>query len=141
MTMIVAQQTEVSWWTAKRSQSRTVRRWRVIQDSVRSTTRRRGQHLEGMQVIGPPDDFQRQLRLELARGPGDQLPGVAAVGPGQLDRPRRAQPIISEPLTDCESMIAAVGALVRPAAARTWSRRSSCIRSADPSACHLSARQ
>src|SRR6185503_20023390 len=44
------------------------------------------QRLEGVQVIGPPDDFQCQLRLELARGPGDELAGVAAVGPGQLDR-------------------------------------------------------
>jgi hypothetical protein len=46
---------------------------------------------------------------------------------------------ISEPFTDCESMIAAVGAVFRPAAARTRPRRSLCIRSAEPSACHLSA--
>ena len=46
---------------------------------------------------------------------------------------------VSEPFTDSESMIAAVGAVFRPAAARTRPRRSSCIRSAEPSACHLSA--
>jgi len=38
-----------------------------------------------VQVIGPPDDFQRQLRLELGCGPGDEFAGVTAVGPGQLD--------------------------------------------------------
>jgi hypothetical protein len=55
--------------------------------------------------------------------------------------PRRARPIISEPFTDWESMIAALGRALRPAVARTRSRRSSCIRSADPSDCHLSAHQ
>ena len=45
-----------------------------------------GQHLEGVQVIGPLDDFQRQLRLELGLGPGDELAGVSAVGPGEPDR-------------------------------------------------------
>jgi hypothetical protein len=108
-------------------------------------------------------DFQRQLRLELAGGPGDELAGVAAVGPGQLDR-REGPPQVpqqrpggvavlhgrggdqrGEPQADRVDgevpMIAAVGALVRPAAARTRSRRSSCIRSADPSARHLSVHQ
>ncbi len=119
-------------------------------------------------------------------GPGDELAGVAAVGPGQLDggesspqipqqrlcrvavlngaavistassSPRastatcRFVPLIfcrrrsrggcgrSPPaFTDWESMIAAVGAVVRPAASRMRSRRSSCIRSADPPACHF----
>ena len=41
--------------------------------------------------------------------------------------PRRVRAIISEPLTDWESMIAAVGAVFRPAASRIRSRRSSCI--------------
>src|SRR5260370_37658360 len=45
-----------------------------------------GQYLEGVQVIGPPDDLQRQLRLELAPGPGDEVAVVAAISPGQLDR-------------------------------------------------------
>ena len=39
-----------------------------------------GQYLEGVQVIGSPDDLQRELRLELGRGPGDELSSVAAVG-------------------------------------------------------------
>jgi hypothetical protein len=45
-----------------------------------------GQDLEGVQVIGPFDDFQGQLRLEPGPSPGDELAGVAAVGPGQPDR-------------------------------------------------------
>ena len=44
-----------------------------------------GQDFEGVQVIGPSDDFQLQFRLEHAGGPGDEFPGVAAVGPGQPD--------------------------------------------------------
>ena len=43
-----------------------------------------GQDFEGVQVIGPPDDLDGELERGL--GPGDQLPGVAAVGPGQPDR-------------------------------------------------------
>ena len=43
-----------------------------------------GQYLEGVQVIGPPDDLHRELERGL--GPGDQLAGVAAVGPGKADR-------------------------------------------------------
>jgi len=38
-------------------------------------------------------------------------------------------------------MIAAVGAAFRPAASRMRSRRSLCIRSVQPLACHLSAHQ
>ena len=45
-----------------------------------------GQHLKGVQVIGPSDDLKSQFRLELGPGPGDELAGVAAVGPGQPDR-------------------------------------------------------
>jgi len=41
------------------------------------------QHLEGMQVIGAPDDGQGELERGL--GPGDQLAGVDAVGPGKPD--------------------------------------------------------
>jgi hypothetical protein len=44
-----------------------------------------GQHLERVQVIRPFHDLQRQLRLELGLGPGDELAGVSAVGPGELD--------------------------------------------------------
>ena len=43
-----------------------------------------GQDLEGVQVIGAPDDLDGELEGLL--GPGDQLAGVAAVGPGELDR-------------------------------------------------------
>jgi hypothetical protein len=42
-----------------------------------------GQDLEGVQVIGAPDDFESQLWPEPGPGPGDQIPGVAAVGPRQ----------------------------------------------------------
>src|SRR5438477_171774 len=43
-----------------------------------------------MQVIGPLHDFDRQAKLAL--GPGDELAGVSAVGPGELDaRERLAQ--------------------------------------------------
>jgi hypothetical protein len=43
-----------------------------------------GQYLEGVQVIGSPDDLQRELRLELGRGPGDELSSVAAVGRAEI---------------------------------------------------------
>jgi hypothetical protein len=42
-----------------------------------------GQDLEGVQVIGPFHDLYPQAQPGL--GSGDQLPGVAPVGPGQLD--------------------------------------------------------
>jgi hypothetical protein len=37
-----------------------------------------------VQVIGSPDDLQRELRLELGRGPGDELSSVAAVGRAEI---------------------------------------------------------
>src|SRR5712691_293216 len=131
-----------------------------------------GQDLEGVQVIGALDDLQGPVQ----RGcrPGDELPGVAAVGPGQGDRAkacgqppqqraggrrrgpgrmrrwttthssspitstamclfrpsiffpasyrRLSLPTVSAPLTDWESMTAAVGAGLRPARTRTASR-------------------
>ena len=43
-----------------------------------------GQDLKGVQIIGPFHDLQGQAQAGL--GPGDQLPGVAAIGPGELDR-------------------------------------------------------
>jgi hypothetical protein len=42
-----------------------------------------GQDFEGVQVTGPPDDFEGEL--ERFPGPGDELAGVAAVGPGEPD--------------------------------------------------------
>ena len=42
-----------------------------------------GQDLEGVQVRGAPDDLEGEL--ERAGGPGDELAGVDAVGPGELD--------------------------------------------------------
>src|SRR6266487_4805740 len=47
-----------------------------------------GQDLEGVQVIGAFHDLQGQPQPGL--GPGDRLPGVAAVGPGELDGGERA---------------------------------------------------
>jgi hypothetical protein len=46
-----------------------------------------GQDFEGVQVIGSLDDLEGELERGL--GPGDQLPAVAAVGPGQLDLGKR----------------------------------------------------
>jgi hypothetical protein len=66
-----------------------------------------GQDLEGVQVIGPADDFQRQLRLELARGPGDELSGVAAVGPGELDRGEGAADVPQQGLAASRSWMPA----------------------------------
>ena len=43
-----------------------------------------GQDLEGVQVTGAPDDLDGEL--ERAGGPGDELAGIDAVRPGQLDR-------------------------------------------------------
>ena len=45
-----------------------------------------GTGLEGVHVTGPLDDLEFQPRPELGPGPGDEFTGVAAVGPGQLDR-------------------------------------------------------
>jgi hypothetical protein len=59
--------------------------------------------------------------------------------PASYPRSRRAT--ISEPFTDWESMIAAVGCGVRPAAERTLPRKSSCMRAVEPSASHLPAHQ
>jgi hypothetical protein len=42
-----------------------------------------GKNGEGVQVIGSFDDLHGEL--EVGGGPGLQLPGVAAVGPGQAD--------------------------------------------------------
>jgi hypothetical protein len=50
-----------------------------------------------MQVIGTADDLQGETQP--GPGPGDQFPGVAAVGPGQCDgRGCRLVPLIFFPL-------------------------------------------
>jgi hypothetical protein len=55
----------------------------VIQASVRLHDPAAWQDLEGVQVIGAFDDFQSELERGLGRG--DELAGVAAVGPGEPD--------------------------------------------------------
>ena len=50
-----------------------------------------------------------------------------------LSQPRVALGTVSAARTDWESMTAAVGWRLRPAAARTWARSSSCSRARVPS--------
>jgi hypothetical protein len=59
-------------------------RWRVIQASVRSTTQRRGSTWKVCRSSGRLTNLQRELRLELGRGPGDELSSVAAVGRAEI---------------------------------------------------------
>ena len=50
-----------------------------------------------------------------------------------LSHPRVAFGTVPAARTDWESITAAVGSGLRPAAARTWSRSASCSRTRDPS--------
>lgn len=86
-----------------------------------------------MMMVMAPDDLDGELERSLSSG--DELAGVAAVGPGDPDlgagflqvpqqRPGRVAVLdaSSAAFTDWESMTAAVGAAVRPASSRTRSR-------------------
>jgi hypothetical protein len=56
---------------------------------VRSTTHRRGSTLKVCRSSGRLTISSVSLGLSLPLGPGDELSGVAVVGPGQLDRRER----------------------------------------------------
>ena len=65
----------------------------MIQARVRSTTSRRGQDFEGVQVIGTFHHLEGEL--ERCLGSGDELAGIATVGPGEPDLGERLAPVMS----------------------------------------------
>ena len=74
MVIVIAQYTMVSWCPGRRSQSRTVRRQRVIQARVRSTTQRRGRTWKVCRSPGRLTIWSVSLGLSLVLAQGTSLP-------------------------------------------------------------------